>query len=252
MTTPVLYADDYGFHHGFIWYRGHFTATGNETGITLTANGGQHGAAERVAERRVHRLRQLGQPADQERSASRPRRCGRAADNVVAVLVQSSSHDEDGVYGNSAERRPEEPARADGRHARTAVLRPVTWRLQGNQGGEQLQDPTRGPLNATGLYGTNHGWDLPGYPDRDWASVSLPDDWRAAGVPEGIGWYRTSFRLSLPQAELQPGRGAARQPAERQTERQLARVHLRQRLADRASTTTSRGPSTSSTSRPGS
>ena len=28
------------------------------------------------------------------------RRYDRAADNVVAVLVQSSSHDEDGVYGN--------------------------------------------------------------------------------------------------------------------------------------------------------
>ena len=34
VTTPVLYADDYGFHTGFVWFRGHFTATGNETGMT--------------------------------------------------------------------------------------------------------------------------------------------------------------------------------------------------------------------------
>ena len=43
-TTPVLYADDYRFHTGFVWYRGHFTATGNEIGINLTSGGGTHGA----------------------------------------------------------------------------------------------------------------------------------------------------------------------------------------------------------------
>ena len=32
-STPVFYAQDYGFDHGFVWYRGHFTATGNETGV---------------------------------------------------------------------------------------------------------------------------------------------------------------------------------------------------------------------------
>src|SRR6201999_4620686 len=38
-STPVLYASDYGYDHGFVWYRGHFTATGGETGVTLTADG---------------------------------------------------------------------------------------------------------------------------------------------------------------------------------------------------------------------
>ena len=38
-ATPVLYACDYGYDHGFVWYRGHFTATGTETGVTLTADG---------------------------------------------------------------------------------------------------------------------------------------------------------------------------------------------------------------------
>ena len=38
-STPVLYASDYGYDHGFVWYRGHFTATGSETGVTLTADG---------------------------------------------------------------------------------------------------------------------------------------------------------------------------------------------------------------------
>src|SRR5207248_3991477 len=37
VTLPVLYADDYGFHHGDVWYRGRFTATGGERGVTLSA-----------------------------------------------------------------------------------------------------------------------------------------------------------------------------------------------------------------------
>ena len=202
VTTPVLYADDYGFHHGFIWYRGHFTATGSETGITLTANGGQHGAFSVWLNGAFIGSNSSGNQQTQTLSfppsALRP-----GADNVVAVLVQSSSHDEDGVYGS-----PPSDAQKSPRGLMGAKLdggsETVTWRLDGNQGGEQLQDPVRGPLNATGLYGTNHGWDLPGYPDGGWQSVSLPDDWNSRGVPEGIGWYRTSFSLHVPADSYSP------------------------------------------------
>jgi Beta-galactosidase, domain 3/Beta-galactosidase jelly roll domain len=38
-SAPVLYASDYGYDHGFVWYRGHFAATGSETGVTLTVDG---------------------------------------------------------------------------------------------------------------------------------------------------------------------------------------------------------------------
>ena len=43
-TLPVLYTDDYGFHYGDVWYRGHFTATGAETALALTAGTGRAGA----------------------------------------------------------------------------------------------------------------------------------------------------------------------------------------------------------------
>lgn len=36
---PVLYASDYGYHIGHIWYRGSFQATGNETSLNITAQG---------------------------------------------------------------------------------------------------------------------------------------------------------------------------------------------------------------------
>ncbi|HET8979830.1 MAG TPA: beta-galactosidase [Solirubrobacteraceae bacterium] len=202
VTTPVLYADDYGFHHGFIWYRGHFSATGSETGITLTADGGQHGALSVWLNGAYIGANSSGN--QQTKTFSFPAAALRpGADNVVAVLVQSSGHDEDGVYGS-----PPGDGQKSPRGLMGAKLNgggeSVTWRLQGNRGGEQLQDPTRGPLNATGLYGTNHGWDLPGYPDDSWSSVSLPDAWNSRGVPEGIGWYRTTFSLNEPTSSYSP------------------------------------------------
>ena len=59
-------------------------------------------------------------------------------------------------------------------------------------------------MNATGLFGTGNGWDLPGYPDQNWQQVTLPDTWAARGVPPGIGWYRTGFNLNLPQRGYTP------------------------------------------------
>ena len=203
VTTPVLYADDYGFHTGFVWYRGHFTATGTETGITLTGGGGTHGAfsvwlngAFLGSDTAGGDQTQMSFPFPA--AALRP-----GQDNVVAVLTQSSGHDEDGVYGPppwDAQKSPRGLLGASLQGASTAI----TWRLQGSQGGENLQDPVRGPMNATGLFGTNHGWDLPGYPDRAWQPVTLPDSWSRRGLPPGIGWYRTTFNLDLPRQSYVP------------------------------------------------
>jgi hypothetical protein len=38
----------------------------------------------------------------------------------------------------------------------------LTWRLMGSPGGTTLQHPVRGVMNAAGLFGTDHGWDLMG------------------------------------------------------------------------------------------
>jgi beta-galactosidase GanA len=203
VTTPVLFADDYGFHHGFIWYRGHFTATGKETGITLTAGEGQHGAFSVWLNGAFLGSNTSGSEQAQM-SFPFPAGALRAGqDNVVAVLVQSSGHDEDGVYGPPPSDSQKAPRGLLGA-ALQGASPTVTWRLEGNQGGENLQDPVRGPLNATGLDGTNHGWNLPGYPDSGWGRVSLPDSWAARGLPPGVGWYRTSFDLSLPRQSYVP------------------------------------------------
>jgi beta-galactosidase GanA len=193
-STPVLYASDYGYQHGFTWYRGHFTATGNETGVKLTADGVSptgaysvwlNGAFLGSANAAGASTQTFTFPAAALRSGQ---------DNVLAVLVENTGNPE----GPTGEKTGLYSATLVGSSA------PITWRLMGTPGGIQLQDPVRGIMNEAGLYGSNHGWDLPGYPDQSWQSVSLPDSWSSRGVPPGIGWYRTSFSLNLPRGGYVP------------------------------------------------
>jgi hypothetical protein len=110
--------------------------------------------------------------------------------HVLAVLVRSMSHQEDGGANNAFKTALGLTAVTFG-----GAAPPVTWRIQGNQGGEQIADPVRGPLNAGGLYGERSGWHLPGYPDHGWDAVSLPNADRGGagvrgplpGLPRGLG-----------------------------------------------------------------
>jgi hypothetical protein len=189
-SLPVLYEDDYGFHHGFVWYRGHFTAAGSETGITIDGATGGRGVYVVWLNGAL-----LGTEANGSKNFSFPTGILRQGkDNTIAVLVMNIGHDEDF--------KPTDGYKSP-RGIRTAIFHgadtPIKWRIQGVLGGEQLIDRVRGPLNASGLYGERHGWFLPGYPDAFWANVSLPHRWSAMGLPAGLGWYRTTFDLHLPK-----------------------------------------------------
>ncbi len=193
-STPVLYASDYGYDHGFVWYRGHFTATGNETGVTLSADGIAPTGAYSVWLNGAF-LGSSTAAGPTSATFSFPAGAVRAgSDNVIAVLVENTGNPE----GPSGEKVGLYSASLNGSSA------PVTWRLMGDPGGTTLQDPVRGVMNPAGLYGADNGWDLPGYPDQDWQDVTLPDSWPARGVPPGIGWYRTSFSLGLPRSSYVP------------------------------------------------
>ncbi len=187
-TLPVLYIDDYKYHYGDVWFRGHFTATGGETGIALDGEGGANSVyavwLNGTFIESITGTATIPFPANTLRTG---------ADNVVSVLLENMGHEEDGTVndGHKAVRGLRQ-AQLQGSSAA------LTWRIQGALGGEDLQDPVRGPFNNGGLYGERNGWHLPGYPDADWTRVTLPDHWAADGVPPGVGWYRTGFDLNLP------------------------------------------------------
>ncbi|TDB78351.1 beta galactosidase jelly roll domain-containing protein [Micromonospora sp. KC723] len=54
------------------------------------------------------------------------------------------------------------------------------------------QDRQARLVQQGGLYGENHGWSLPGFPDANWQISTLP-----ATQPAGVTWYRTNVELDL-------------------------------------------------------
>ncbi|MEN3360391.1 MAG: hypothetical protein V7637_4373 [Mycobacteriales bacterium] len=198
-TLPVLYTDDYGYHYGDVWYRGHLTATGAETGISLTAGTGRAGAWQVWLNGTPLGTVRTGTASGNQNSSQTftfpPGLLKPGADNVLSVLVRNMGHNEDGG-SNDAQKAPRGLLAATLLGSDAAI----SWRIQGARGGEQLADPVRGPQNNGGLFGERAGWSLPGYPDRAWTAVTLP---HAATAP-GIAWYRTSVRLNLPAGQDVP------------------------------------------------
>ncbi|HWC79296.1 MAG TPA: beta-galactosidase [Pseudonocardiaceae bacterium] len=187
---PVLFADDYGFHTGDTWYRGHFQASGKETGIHLESISGGGAQAFSAWLNGVFLGSSTTGSADFAFPAGALSKTG---DNVVSVLTVDMGHEEDyNATNNNKTARGLTAASLTG-----APLTSVTWRLQGVRGGESEIDPVRGPLSTGGLYGERAGWSLPGYPDGNWSNVTLPaNDTRA-----GVSWYRTDVSLNLPKGQ---------------------------------------------------
>jgi beta-galactosidase GanA len=194
---PVLTADDYGFHHGDVWYRGHFTGSAPAT-VGLNFGAGGAGLLQAWLDGTY-----LGQSVLATGVASPPTR-GTATftvpeslrgdgPHVLSVMVRNDSHNEDGGVNDAHK----EGRGLIGATFDATAAPAVTWKIQGNAGGEDLADPVRGPLNNGGLYGERNGWYLPGYPDRGWSDRRVPD----VDAPAGTSWYRTTFDLRVPAGE---------------------------------------------------
>jgi hypothetical protein len=112
-------------------------------------------------------------------------------------MVRDDGHNEDGGV-NDAQKEGRGLISVEMQDANQATVSPqVTWRIQGNLGGEDLADPARGIENAGGLYGERHGWYLHGYPDGDWSTTTVP----VSTAVSGTAWYRTTFDLDIPRVD---------------------------------------------------
>jgi len=190
-APPVVYADEYGFHHGDVWYRGHFRAHGGESGVNVAAITGRAGTYAAWLNGRY-----LGNSASGPHLFDFPAGAiTTGGDNVLAVLVENMGHNED-FNANDTHKEPRGLTSA----AIVGSTAQIAWRIQGNLGGEDLADPARGPMNSGGLFGERNGWHLTGYPDSGWSAVSLPH----ADTTPGVAWYRTTFPLDLPKGQDVP------------------------------------------------
>ena len=207
-TTPppagqsVLTADDYGFHHGDVWYRGHYSGAGTATTIALHYGGGGAGMLQAWLDGRY-----LGQnvlpsglsspPTTGTATFAIPADLQTDSAHELSVMVRNDGHNEDGGV-NDAQKEGRGLISVTLTDASSAqVSAPIAWKIQGDQGGEDIADPVRGPLNNGGLYGERAGWYLPGYPDSDWATATVP----ASSAAPGTSWYRTTFDLNIPSVD---------------------------------------------------
>jgi len=188
-SLPVLFADDYGFHTGNTWYRGHFTADAHQaapTGIYLKARSGGPAGAFSVW-LNGHFLGSL--TGNEERSFGFPAQYLAEGDNVVSVLTVDMGHEED--YNSTGENRT-----ARGLIEARPIDAPanaVTWRIQG----ATAPDALRGPYNFGGLYGERQRWPLDPGKAGAWQPATLP----ASDPGAGVTWYRTDVTLDLPRGQ---------------------------------------------------
>lgn len=192
---PVLFADDYGFHYGDVWYRGTLSDTSGVEEVSLAYSTGTQGLLMAWLDGEplgTHRMPVPDKSVTIRKGTwaetavfpvrERLRSPGR---HVLSVLVRRMQHDQDGKALDT-----HKAARGLTAVTFKGASPGVRWRIQG----AGAPDPVRGPLNNGGLYGEREGWHLPGFRDRDWEEASFP---RAARY-QGVTWYRTTFRLSVP------------------------------------------------------
>jgi beta-galactosidase GanA len=190
---PVLFADDYGFHYGDVWYRGRFEDARDVKSVSLSYSTGTQGLLMAWLDGEplgTHRM-----PIPDESTAGKgswaatatfavPKKLRKRGGHVLSVLVRRMQHDQDGTA-----RDTHKVARGLTGVRFKGASPGVRWRLQG----ETAADPVRGPMNNGGLYGEREGWHRPGYDHGGWQAVEFP----RADRRQGVAWYRTAFRLDV-------------------------------------------------------
>lgn len=198
LTTPTsLYGGDYGYHYGTLLFRGHFTATGDESSLYISAQGG-FASGFSVFLNSVH----LGSWAGADYASngnltlSIPADAVPAADSdaVITVVLDTTGISENWIVGAEEAKFPRGILDFELKgHEKSDVA----WKLTGNLGGEEYLDHSRGPLNEGGLFAERKGYHLPGAPTDEWEDSAGPV---ADGVKgAGVKWYATSLELDVPQ-----------------------------------------------------
>ena len=193
LDTPTsLYSSDYGFHAGYLVYRGSFVAQGNETSFFIRTQGGQaFGSSVWLNQTLLGSWTGLNKDSDNNSTYQLPH-LEQGKTYVITVVVDNMGLDENGTVGEDEMKKPRGilDYLLSGREADA-----ITWKLTGNHGGEDYHDKVRGPLNEGGLYAERHGFHQPEPPSADWKSSSPLD---RLSEP-GIGFYSAKLDLDIPR-----------------------------------------------------
>lgn len=195
----VLSMDDYGFHHGDVWYRGRYTGNAAADTLTLHFGGGGAGLLQAWIDgiflgQDEHATGLPRPPTTGVATFTIPPELRTPAEHVISIMVRNNSHNWD-LDADDAHKEARGLISASlAAHGGKSFAVPIQWRIQGNLGGEDIADKVRGVANNGGLFGERMGWHLPAADDRDWNTARVPDSRATAGT----AWYRTQFDLAVP------------------------------------------------------
>lgn len=187
-----LYGSDYGFHTGYLIYRGHFVANGDEKTFFVETQGGTaFGSSVWINGTYVGSWAGTSVDSSYYATYTLPTlKSGKSY--VITVVVDNMGLDENWTVGSDEMKDPRGILNYElSGHSASAV----TWKLTGNLGGEDYRDKVRGPLNEGGLYAERQGFHQPQPPTQKWESSSPLDGLSKAG----IRFYSASFDLDLPK-----------------------------------------------------
>jgi beta-galactosidase GanA len=196
---PILSMDDYGFHHGDVWYRGRYTGDAEADTLTIHYGGGGAGLLQVWVDgtfigQNEHATGLPRPPTTGVATFTVPENFRTQGEHLISAMVRNNSHNWD-LDADDAhkEARGLISVSLGSRTGKTFAV-PIQWKIQGNQGGEDIADPKRGVANNGGLYGERMGWHLPRFSDSAWEIAKVPDPRAVAGTV----WYRTQFDLAVP------------------------------------------------------
>ncbi|KAI9044003.1 glycoside hydrolase family 35 protein [Aspergillus affinis] len=198
VTSPVLYANEYGFHNGVRLWRGYFNGTAS--GVFLNIQGGAafgwsaylngHFLGSYLGNATIEQANKTLTFANNTlhtRSGSR---------NTLLVIHDDTGHD---MTTGVLNPRGIIEARLLGSSAPNFTH----WRLAGTAGGESNLDPVRGVYNEDGLHAERVGWHLPGFDDSAW-SVDKSTNHSSSSVSKlsfsgaTVRFFRTTVPLNIP------------------------------------------------------
>jgi hypothetical protein len=191
LTPTCLFASDYGYNSGGVLiYRGHFTATGNETSFWLATQGGTaYDSSVWLNSTFLGSTSGSNSYTQLNNTYNFTTIPGKSY--VFTILVMNMGLEENPDPGADQMKEPrgildyEFPGRSKDA---------INWKLTGTFGGEQYPDKDRGPLNEGGWFAERKGLTQPFPPSDDWG-VSAPTD----GIGQaGAGFWTTQFELDLP------------------------------------------------------
>lgn len=197
LDTPTsLYSSDYGFYTGYLIYRGHFIARGNETSFFIRTQGGSaFGSSVWLNQTYLGSWAGIDKDSDNNSTYKLPN-LKKGKPYVLTVIIDNMGLDEDWTVGTETMKNPRGilDYKLSGRDAAA-----ISWKLTGNLGGEDYIDKVRGPLNEGGLYAERQGFHQPNPPSHDWTSSPPSSPSPLHGLQTaGIGFYTAKFNLNIP------------------------------------------------------